>query len=171
MTRRAAALALCAVLSAGCGWFGPKQKRIRKGSMVKIHYTVSAGGTVLDSTLKREPMEYKQGSGKLVSGLEEQLLGLREGEEKTISVPPEKGYGLFDPEAIQNVPLERFGTQGRRLRKGVSVQGIRRGSLVKAKVLAVRDGNVMLDFNHPLSGKTLTFKVKVVEVASPRRKG
>ena len=162
---------LCAVLFSGCGWFGAKEKRVRKGSKVKVHYTVSAGGTILDSTLKREPMEYRQGSGKLITGLEEQLLGMKEGDERTLNVPPEKGYGLFDPEAVQNVPLARFGAQGRRLRKGMSVQGLRRGRLVKAKVLAVREGQVMLDFNHPLSGKTLTFKVKVVEVASSKRKG
>ena len=164
MIRTAAVIAV--VLSAGCGIFGERAPKIRKGSMVRIHYTLEVDGQRIDATYGRGPVEFQEGSGRVVEGLEEQVLGLRAGGEKTIVVPPEKGYGLRDAGAVQRVPLSRFGNQAAKLRPGASIRGVRGGRLVSARVISVDRENATLDFNHPYAGKTLTFKVKVIDVGS-----
>jgi FKBP-type peptidyl-prolyl cis-trans isomerase 2 len=160
-------LVLPVLLLAGCGLFEGSPK-VRKGSVVKIHYILEVDGRKVDSTYEREPIEFRPGRGRLIEGLEEGVLGLKAGEEKTITLTPDKGYGMPDRQAVQKVPLERFGAQVWKLKPGASVQGRRHGRLVTARVLAVDGKDATLDFNHPYAGKILTFKVKVVEVASAR---
>lgn len=158
-------LPLCLLLAAGCGLF-ERAPKVRKGSLVKLHYVLEVDGRRADSTFEREPVEFRPGRGRLIEGLEEQVLGLKPGEEKTIVVPPEKAYGLPDSHAVQRVPLERFGSQVWKLKPGARVQGRRQGRLSVARVVSVDGKSATLDFNHPYAGKTLTFKVKVVEVGS-----
>jgi peptidylprolyl isomerase len=158
------ALLLAALLSAGCGVFADKSPKIRKGSMVRIHYTLEVDGKTIDDTRGRGPLEFQEGSGRVIQGLEEQVMGLSAGGEKTFTVPPEKGYGLRDPGAVRRLPLSRFGAQAAKLRPGESVRGTRGGRPATARVLALDRGYVTLDFNHPYAGKILTFKVKVIGV-------
>jgi len=161
----AAVLLPCLLIAAGCGLLEGTPK-VRKGSLVKLHYVLEVDGKQADSTFGREPIEFRPGRGRLIEGLEEQVVGLKSGEEKTIVVPPEKAYGLPDGHAVKKVPLARFGAQVWKLKPGASVQGRRQGRLSVARVVSVDGRSVTLDFNHPYAGKTLTFKVKVVEVGA-----
>jgi len=164
---RGAAL-LAAFLWAGCGVFAERSPKIRKGSLVRIHYTLEVDGQRVDATYGRGPLEFQEGSGRVVEGLEEQILGLQAGGEKVVVVPPEKGYGPRDPAAVRRIPLSRFGAQAAKLRPGGSIRGLRGARVTSARVLSVDRESVTLDFNHPYAGKTLTFRVRVVDVGSAR---
>ena len=106
------------------------------------------------------PMWAKIGVGEIIPGLDEAIIGMEPGEKKTVTVPPEKAYGMPNPELIIKVPVEEFTRAGLEPQEGLYVMtdsGI-------AKILKVEENMVSLDFNHPLAGKTLIFEVEVIEV-------
>ena len=106
------------------------------------------------------PMWARIGVGEIIPGLDEALIGMEPGERKTIIVPPEKAYGMPNPELVIKVPVKEFTRAGLEPQEGLYVMtdsGI-------AKILEVNDSLVSLDFNHPLAGKTLIFEVEVIEV-------
>ncbi|WP_297467421.1 peptidylprolyl isomerase [Thermococcus sp.] len=106
------------------------------------------------------PMWARIGVGEIIPGLDEALIGMEPGERKTVTVPPEKAYGMPNPELVIKVPVEEFTRAGLEPQEGLYVMtdsGI-------AKILEVKENLVSLDFNHPLAGKTLIFEVEVIEV-------
>ncbi|WP_297556028.1 peptidylprolyl isomerase [Thermococcus sp.] len=106
------------------------------------------------------PMWARIGVGEIIPGLDEALIGMEPGERKTVTVPPEKAYGMPNPELVIKVPVEEFTKAGLEPQEGLYVMtdsGI-------AKILEVKENLVSLDFNHPLAGKTLIFEVEVIEV-------
>jgi len=108
-------------------------------------------------------LKKKHGVGQIIPGLEEGLEGLKAGAKKEITVAPEKGYGVRNEDAVQNVPKSAF--QGaEELTVGELVMGSTGGRSFQAKIVAISDQDVMLDLNHPLAGKTLHFSVEVVSV-------
>lgn len=106
------------------------------------------------------PMWARIGVGEIIPGLDEALIGMEKGEKKTVTVPPEKAYGMPNPELIIKVPAEEFTKAGLEPQEGLYVMtdsGI-------AKILKVEESMVSLDFNHPLAGKTLIFEVEIMEI-------
>ncbi|GIW39429.1 MAG: peptidyl-prolyl cis-trans isomerase [Candidatus Binatia bacterium] len=136
---------------------------IEEGSRVRIHYTLSVDGEIIESSVGQEPFEYIHGTGQIVPGLEEQLAGLEPGDKKEIDVPPEKGYGEFDRSAVQRVPRAAF-RDPEELEVGDVVTGEIRGQRFQATVAEVGPEEITLDLNHPLAGKTLHFSIEVVSV-------
>ncbi|MBI3552685.1 MAG: peptidylprolyl isomerase [Elusimicrobia bacterium] len=132
--------------------------------MVKMEYTLAVDGRVVDSSAAGGPFQFKAGAGEIVPGLEEGLMGLRPGDERTLTVSAERGYGLHDPTAIQQVSLKDFGPLAKDLKVGRAVQGLRGGKPAEGQIVALDDKSATLDFNHRLAGKTLVFKVKVLSV-------
>ena len=141
---------------------------IQKGSQVSIHYTLTVDGKVIDSSVGKQPLTYVQGSGQIIPGLDEEMLGMKAGMKKHVKVPPEKGYGLVDPEAIQKVPKSSF-QDAKALKVGMTVNGQSGDHPMQAKVTAISSKYVTLNLNHPLAGKTLNFDVEVVEVAAAKK--
>ena len=82
---------------------------IKEGSKVKFDYTLTVDGKVADTSAGRGPLEYTHGAGHIIPGLEEELLGMKVGDKKTVKVAPEKGYGKVLEEAIRRVPKEAIG--------------------------------------------------------------
>jgi len=147
----------------GCQKFAGKSPVIGQGSTVKFHYTLKVEGAVVDSSANREPLTYVHGSGKIVPGLESEMLGLKKGDKKNVSVSPEKGYGMSDPKAIQKVPKSAF-KNTKELKVGSQVSGQSGGRNFQAKIEAIGKTDITLNFNHPLAGKTLNFDIEVIEV-------
>ena len=139
-----------------------REELILPGSVVRLRFAVEVDGRRVDSTLGEEPLEVRQGSGELVRGLDDFLVGLRPGDHGTVVVPPMLGYGARDEGALEELPLANLGALARELAPGDSVHGLRGGEPATGRVLTVGDGRVTLDFNHPLAGKTLTFQVEVL---------
>jgi FKBP-type peptidyl-prolyl cis-trans isomerase 2 len=137
---------------------------ISEGSAVKIHYTLQVEGEIIDTSKNREPLSYVQGEGQILNHLENHLLGKNVGDKFTVTLDPEEGYGLHNPNAIQSVPNAAFDDPGA-VKVGAEV-GINAedGNVYRAVVTEKTDDTVTLDMNHPLAGKELEFDVEVVEV-------
>jgi len=136
---------------------------IKKGSQVRLHYTLTVDDEQIESSHGKDPLSYVQGSGEIVPGLEEAMEGMAIGEKKDVVVPAEKGYGDRVPDRACAVRKDVF-QDSSDLTEGDIVTGQVEGKLFRAKVVAVGEEDVTLDLNHPLAGKTLNFAVEIVGV-------
>lgn len=136
---------------------------VQNGDKVSIHYVLKVDRQVADSSAGKKPMTYVQGSGQIIPGLDEQILGMKRGAKKHVTVLPAKGYGEVDSEAYQNVPRKSF-RDSKDLKVGGMVTGSSNGQTVRATVLAIDKDTVTLNLNHPLAGKKLEFDVEVVDI-------
>jgi len=142
---------------------------IAAGSKVSIHYTLTVDGTVVDSSTGREPLDYVQGEGMLVPGIEKGLAGAQAGEKRRVTVAPAEGYGELQPELLIKAPREALAHLPD-LQTGAVVSGESPEGPFRAMVREVGETEVTLDLNHPLAGKTLEFDVEVVSVGAPPSK-
>ncbi len=136
---------------------------IQAGSKVSIHYKLTVDGELVDTSEGQDPLAYVQGSGEIIPGLEEELTGLKVGDKKSVSIPPEKGYGPYESEAVQQVPISAF-NEADKLKAGDIVSGEMQGQTFRATVVTIDKESVRLDLNHPLAGKTLEFHVEVIGI-------
>ncbi|MBV0923477.1 peptidylprolyl isomerase [Halomicroarcula limicola] len=108
------------------------------------------------------PLAFTVGAGDIIEGLDEALVGMEEGEEATVTVPPEKAYGEPNETKVREYDPETFEAMvGRSAEVGIHVEA---ENGLHGDVTAVRDDAVEVDFNHELAGKTLVFDVEVLEV-------
>ena len=136
---------------------------IKEGSKVKVHYTGKfEDENVFDSSLGKDPIEFVVGEGMLIPGFEQGVMGLSQGDKKTVELEPEQAYGPVREELINQVPLDRV------------PEGVQTGQMLEAQteagpipvvVTEVTEEAVTIDANHPLAGKKLIFDLEVVEVA------
>lgn len=138
---------------------------IAAGSKVTIHYTLTVDGAVVDSSSGREPLEYVQGEGMLVPGIEAGLAGAAAGEKRRVTVAPAEGYGELHPELLIKAPRQALAHLPD-LAVGAVVQGEGPDGPFRAVVRELGLAEVTLDLNHPLAGKTLEFDVEVVSVGA-----
>lgn len=136
---------------------------ITSGSKVKFHYILRVGDEVLHSSMGNEPLTYVQGNGQIISGLEEQLEGLEVGDKKQLTLPPEKAYGPWRPEAVRRVSKDVF-ADPENVKPGEVVSGESDGKKFHATITEVGVDEVTLDTNHPLAGRTLNFEVQILEI-------
>lgn len=136
---------------------------MKPGSKVKIHYTGTLNdGKVFDSSEGKEPLEFTIGENQVIPGFENGVKGMKLNEEKTIKIKANEAYGEVNKQLIISVPREKFPPQievnGRLILKGPQ------GQSIPAIIKEVKDNIVVIDLNHPLAGKDLNFKVKVVGI-------
>ncbi|NES94451.1 MAG: peptidylprolyl isomerase [Desertifilum sp. SIO1I2] len=142
------------------------QAPAKPGDTVKVHYTGRlTDGTVFDSSVQREPLQFTLGQGQIIPGFEQAVVGMAPGDSKTEEIPMEKAYGPYRQDMVlqvnrQQIPAEIAPQVGQQLQ-------IRQptGQLVPVMVTEVDDGQVTLDANHPLAGQTLVFDIQLVEIA------
>jgi FKBP-type peptidyl-prolyl cis-trans isomerase SlyD len=121
-------------------------------------------GEVVDSSEDREPLQFIAGQGQIIPGLEEELYGMEVGDEKHVVVPPEKGYGEFDADLFETLPRNIF-PEDMELEPGLGFRmRTRDGRMAIAYVHEVKDGEVVVNLNHPLAGKTLHFDVEIADL-------
>ena len=136
---------------------------IEQGSKVKFDYTLTVDGKVADTSTGRGPLEYTHGAGQIIVGLEKELLGMNVGDKKSVDIAPEEGYGKVLEEAIRRVPKEAI-AGAEHIKVGDMVGASNAGHTFRAVVKEITDKEVVLDFNHPLAGKTLHFDVEIKEI-------
>lgn len=136
---------------------------VANGVIVKLEYTLHVEDELVESTDEDGPIEFLQGYGEIIPGLEEALYGMAVGEERDIEVEPEDGYGEYDAEAFEEVPLEIF-PDDMDLSLGMPVELYDEESdeTVEGYIAEIRTDTVIVDLNHPLAGETLNFHVKIV---------
>lgn len=141
-----------------------KAMQVSAGKTVKIIYTLTVDGKVVDSTEGSDPLQYVHGQKQIIPGLEKQLEGLKVGDEREATIKPEEAYGVVNPNAYAEVPKDKLPKGD--LKVGMQLRTMdQNGQPVFATISEVKKDSVMMDFNHPLAGKELHFKVKVVGVA------
>ena len=140
--------------------------KVEKNDVVKVEYTGKFDdGTVFDTSEKHgQPLEFEVGSGKVIKGFDEAILGMAKDEEKEIELDPSQAYGDRKEEYVQKVPKDQM-PQGVDIKPGM-VLAVKapNGQEFPASVAEVEDETVTIDMNSPLAGKVLHFKLKVVDI-------
>ncbi|MBS3165638.1 peptidylprolyl isomerase [Candidatus Woesearchaeota archaeon] len=139
---------------------------IKKGDTVKVEYTGTLDdGTQFDasSNLGR-PLEFKVGEGSVIKGFEEGVVGMNVGEEKKIHLTPAHAYGDVNPLLVKKVPRGQLPKEQEPQKGMMLLINLPNGVQLPAKIVEVTAADVTLDLNHPLAGKNLNFKIKVVSV-------
>ncbi len=137
----------------------------QSGNTVKVHYTGKLeDGTVFDSSVNREPLEFKLGEGQMIQGFEQAVYGMAVGDSKTATIPSEQAYGPKSEDMIlevnrNEVPADLNPQVGQQL----AIQQPD-GHALPVTVTSVTDETITLDANHPLAGKDLIFEIKLVEI-------
>jgi len=142
---------------------------VSEGKLVSLQYTLTLDDkSVVESNVGAEPLTYTHGSRQLIPGLEKALEGLTVGDTKQVTVAPADGYGETDPKALQEVQKQLIPADA--LKVGTRLQGkTPSGQMVFPMVTEIKTETVVLDFNHPLAGKTLHFDVKVVDIKQDKQ--
>ncbi|HEY5575054.1 MAG TPA: peptidylprolyl isomerase [Anaerolineales bacterium] len=138
--------------------------KVSDGMVVDLDYTLRVDNEVVDTSEGRQPIKFIQGQGYIIDGLEKELYGMKAGEDKQVVIPPERGYGTVNEEAILDVPKDEF-PEEIPLQKGTELKvQTQEGETMDARITSVAPDSVQLDFNHPLAGKELHFSVKVNDI-------
>tara|TARA_Y100000310_G_C20574950_1_gene759958 strand:- start:465 stop:959 length:495 start_codon:yes stop_codon:yes gene_type:complete len=149
-----------------------KSSEVKSGQKVSLHYVGTLeDGTEFDNSRNREGvMSVEVGSGQLISGFEAALPGMCIGEVKSVKLDPEEAYGDINSEAFQTVSREAFPPDFQ-FQPGAMVQGKNpMGHSMTAKIDSVTEESVVLDFNHPLAGKTLNFEIELLSIEQEEQK-
>jgi FKBP-type peptidyl-prolyl cis-trans isomerase 2 len=157
-------LMVAALALFGCG------AKIADKMVVKIGYTGTlADGSTFDSSEGGEPLEFMVGANQMIPQFEQNLIGLKKGDKKTFTIAAVDAYGARDEAALQEVPLTAFGdmalTKGMQLATSNPVTG----EQMIVTVAELKKDIAVIDFNHPLAGKDLTFAIEVVDVRKPTK--
>ena len=141
---------------------------VENGNNVWVHYrgTLNDGSIFDDSRLRGEPLTFEIGAGQMIPGFDAAVLGMSVGDTKTIKLSPEEAYGYRAEEAIRPVPRTAFDDDFQ-FEIGGLIQGNGpRGPFV-AKIEEVLEESIILDFNHPLAGKELSFDIELMSIGKP----
>lgn len=174
MVRLYSRMAVCVVALAGVSLAGaPLQAEthkgnsaqvVSKGKVVSLEYTLKVDDkNVLETNVGREPMTYTHGAQEIVPGLEKAIEGLAVGDKKHVAVKPVDGYGEIDPKAFQEVKKSQVPEKAWKVGAELEAKSPD-GQSMLLRVTEVKADTVVLDFNHPLAGKTLYFDVKVLDI-------
>ena len=142
---------------------------VQPGSEVSFDYTLKdETGQVVDTSKGKAPMNYVHGKGQIIPGLERELAGMAVGGEKKVTVKPEDAYGPVDPAAFREVPKEQVPAEALKVGTMLLAQGPG-GQGMPVRVHEIKDKTVVMDFNHPLAGKTLSFDVRITDIKDPAK--
>ncbi len=140
---------------------------VAKGDTVGVEYTGTlSDGKVFDSSQGRDPLEFEVGSGQVIPGFDLAIEGMKLNEEKAFTLKSEEAYGPVRKEMVLQAPRDKLPAQPEPKPGMMLVLHSPEGNKLPARIMKVEDGMVTIDANHPLAGKDLTFKVKVVKIAT-----
>lgn len=139
--------------------------KAKTGDKVTVHYTGKlADGTVFDTSDGREPLEFTIGENKLLADFENTVVDMEVGEDKDVEIKAADAYGEYNEEWILEVPKSEFPPEiepaiGQQLQLQQE-----NGQVAIVMVKEVEEEKVILDANHPLAGKDLSFNIKLVSI-------
>jgi len=135
---------------------------VKKGDKIKIEYTGTLeDGTVFDSSEKHgQPLEFEVGSGMVIPGFDNAVMGMEKDEEKEVTIQPADAYGEPNPQLVKDIPKNQLPPEAKE--GAMLMMQLPNGAKMPAKITKMTEENATLDLNHPLAGKVLKFKIKVV---------
>jgi len=139
-------------------------KTIANGDTISVHYRGTASGEEFDSSHGRDPINFTVGTGQMITGFDTAVVGMTEGETKTVTIPATEAYGDTNPDNVTDVDKDQFPddfefTEGR----VVPLMGPG-GQQFLATITGDTDTTVSMDLNHPMAGKDLTFEIEVLTI-------
>ena len=141
-------------------------QQVKIGDTVKVHYHGRlTDGTTFDSSQGRAPLEFKVGSGAVIKGFDEGVMGMQVGDKRTLEIPAHEAYGVSEPGRIVEFPREQFPKD---MEPEIGMQlnmTSGNGEAFPVVITEVKDDVVVLDANHPLAGKDLIFDIELVNIA------
>ncbi|MBW3022697.1 peptidylprolyl isomerase [Candidatus Woesearchaeota archaeon] len=150
-----------------------RPKVAEQGDTVTVDYTgMLEDSTIFDTTIEGvakaakiyhedrqyEPITFVLGSQKYIPGFEDAIYGMKEGEKKTVTIPPSRAYGDYDPKKIGTVEREKVNGGN------ISAGQVLTSGTAFYRVIEVNETHIFLDMNHPLAGKTLVFEIRLIKV-------
>ena len=145
-------------------------QQVQQGDKVKVHYHGRlTDGTTFDSSEGRTPLEFEVGSGAVIPGFDNGVMGMSVGDKKTINIPADEAYGQRHQELVMDFPKERFPED---MNPEVGMQLMMNngaGQQFPVTVVDVKDDTVTLDANHHLAGQDLVFDIELVDIESKSR--
>jgi FKBP-type peptidyl-prolyl cis-trans isomerase SlyD len=141
-----------------------KPEQIADDVVVSLAYKLTVDGEVLDEAGENDAIQFIHGRANIINGLDSQLASMKVGDQKSVVVPPESGYGPVDKNAIDEIPLTEF-PEGVTPEIDMELEiKDKEGNEMFGKVLSIDGDKVTMDFNHPLAGKELHFDVTVIDL-------
>lgn len=138
--------------------------RIDEGMEVTLHFTLKLeDGTVVDTTKDKTPAMFQMGDGNLPPGFEHPLKGMTDGENGTFEIAPEHAFGQHNPQNIQRMKRDVFDDEEPEIGTVMSFADAN-GDELPGVISEIEENMVVVDFNHPLAGRTLTFEVEILGV-------
>ncbi|MDZ7369939.1 MAG: peptidylprolyl isomerase [candidate division KSB1 bacterium] len=139
--------------------------QIEKHMVVSMHYSLTdSEGNLLDTSEGRPPLQFLCGADQIISGLENQMLGMQVGEKKSIVVPAVEAYGEYDDELVQEWERSAF-SDADQLEEGEVLEfETDDGHVVEGRIAEIDGDTVVIDFNHPLAGEELHFQVEIMDI-------
>jgi len=139
---------------------------IKKGDKIKVEYTGTFDdGKVFDSSEKHgKPLEFEVGASQVIKGFDEAVIGMEKDEEKEVKIPSAEAYGQQKPELVKKVPRDKLPKEPEPKPGMVLAVGAPNGQQIPAMIKEVTETEITIDLNHPLAGKNLNFKLKIVEI-------
>lgn len=136
---------------------------VSKGSKVSVEYTGTLeDGTVFDSTKYSQPLEFTVGEKEVISGFDHAVLGMKLNEEKNISLKPQQAYGPHNAALVKEIALNQLPENAQ---VGHTHMGeLHGGAQIPITIINIKEDLAIVDLNHPLAGKNLNFKIKIIEI-------
>ena len=137
-------------------------KSIENGDEVSLNFDLLVDGELISSSQEDGVLTFTVGQGQIIPGLEASLLGLKLGDEFDVIIPPEEGYGEYLEEAFEAIDKSAFGDE---IEVGEDYYfEDEDGEVIVVTIAKVEGDEVIVDYNHPLAGKTLHFKGSIAEI-------
>jgi len=156
---------LAVILMIGVIMTGCNASQARNGDVVQVDYTGKlADGTVFDSSIGREPLEFTLGAGQMIPGFEKAVFGMKVGEKKTVTIPAGEAYGPYRDDLVAEISREKLPSD---VTPQIGQQLVMRqpdGREITVTITKVSDETITVDANHFLAGKDLTFEIELVKI-------
>jgi FKBP-type peptidyl-prolyl cis-trans isomerase SlpA len=138
---------------------------IGPGCEVTMHFQLTLeDGTVADSTIDHDPIQFVMGDGSLIEGLELALYGLKVGDKQVLTIEPREAFGFPDEESIHQMPKSEFPAE-MNIEEGMIIEfDTPSGERVPGALKEIKGDTVVVDFNHPLAGHEITFDVEIIDI-------
>jgi len=145
---------------------GAGASTVAAGDTVQVYYTGTfTNGTVFDSNIGGNVLQFTAGANQVIPGFDQGVMGMALDENRTLSIPANEAYGQVNPSLIIQVPLAQFGNQTVREGESITETSSANGQQYRGTVTALNATTATVDFNSPLAGRTLIFRIKVVGIS------
>lgn len=140
----------------------------KNGDNVKVHYTGKfEDGKIFDTSIESQPLSFELGTGHIIQGFNDAVVGMEQGESKTVTIPPDKAYGDYKKELVIKIEKNKL-PPGADPQIGQKLSANHSGNNRKINftIVEIEDEVLTLDANHVLAGRNLVFDIELIEIGS-----